>query len=173
QSSPSRSIDLTREKRVPEGVPGDGRPPKSARTDGGGSSIVGGHKLLPGRPVAEFVLPPVMGHECLLEEKTTVKLAPVDETILASMGPESIKNVVAESFVAVFKLLEVATFLNGRKCKYLRERDEARAHAKDFGEHLSVVEKELSSQTKTLEDSQAQVNKLEKDLKDAKEEEEK
>ncbi|GAU41590.1 hypothetical protein TSUD_271990 [Trifolium subterraneum] len=139
QSSPSRSIDLTGEKRVPEGVPGDGRPPKSARTDGGGSTI----------------------------------LAPADETILASMGPESIKNVVAESSVAVFKLLEVATFLNGRECNYLRERDEARAHAKDFGERLSVVEKELSSQTKTLEDSQAEATRLEKELKDAKKEEEK
>ncbi|GAU21865.1 hypothetical protein TSUD_33620, partial [Trifolium subterraneum] len=122
QSSPSRSIDLTGEKRVLEGVPGDKRTPKSARTDGGGSSVVGGHKHQPGRPAVEFVLPPVMGHECLLDGKTVVKLAPAEETILASMGPESIKNVVAESSVAVFKLLQVATFLNGRECKYLQER---------------------------------------------------
>ncbi|GAU44750.1 hypothetical protein TSUD_246430 [Trifolium subterraneum] len=151
----------------------DTRPPKNARTDGGGSSTVGGHKLIPGIATAEFVLPPVMGHECLLDGKTKVKIAPADETILASMGRDSIRNVVAESSVVVFKLLEIATFLNGRECTFLRERDEARAQAKDFGERLTVVEKHLSSQTKAFEDSQAQVTKLEKELKDAKEEEEK
>ncbi|GAU10649.1 hypothetical protein TSUD_421190, partial [Trifolium subterraneum] len=94
-----------------------------------------------------------------------------DQSILASMGPESIRNVVAESSVAVFKLLEVATFLNSRECKYLEERDEARAHAKGFGERLSVVEKDLSLETKALEESQAKVTQLEKDLLDAREEE--
>ncbi|GAU13111.1 hypothetical protein TSUD_174110 [Trifolium subterraneum] len=131
QTSPSPSIEVTGERRVEE-VTGDKRPPKVARTAAGGS-VVGGHRLTPGRPAEE--------------------------------------NVVAESSVAVFKLLEVATYLNGRECKYLQERDEARAHAKDFGERLSSVEKDLSSETQALKESQATVARLEKNLLDAKEEE--
>ncbi|GAU51451.1 hypothetical protein TSUD_413480 [Trifolium subterraneum] len=145
QSSPSRSVEVTEDKRAPEGIPLEQRPPKNARVEGGGCTTLGPQKLVPGRAAAEFVLPPAMGHE----------------------------NVVAESSVAVFKLLEIATFLNGRECKYLRERDEARAHAKDFGERLTVVENDLSSQTKACADAEGKVTKLENELKDAKEEEEK
>jgi predicted nuclease with TOPRIM domain len=109
-----------------------------------------------------------MGHDCLLDGKTTVKISEADQTILASMGPESLRNVVAESSVAVLKLLEVATFLNSRECKYLRERDEARAHAKDFSERLTIVEQDLLARGKALEDSEAEVAKVKKELKDAK-----
>ncbi|GAU46570.1 hypothetical protein TSUD_272090 [Trifolium subterraneum] len=171
QSSPSKSIDLTGERGAPEVVPVERRPPKIARMDAGGSSVVGGHKLVSGRPAEEFVIPTAMGHDCLLDGKTSMKISDADQTILASMGPESIRNVVAESSVAVFKLLEVATFLNERECKYLQERDEARAHAKGFGERLTIVEKDLCSKTKALKESQAKVTQLEKDLQDAKEEE--
>ncbi|GAU19778.1 hypothetical protein TSUD_182130 [Trifolium subterraneum] len=170
QTSPSPSIEVTGERRVEE-MTGDKRPPKVARTDAGGGSVVGGHRLIPGRPTEEFVIPPAMGHDCMLDGKTRMKISEADQTILASMGPESIRNVVAESSVAVFKLLEVATFLNGRECRYLQERDEARAHAKDFGERLSSVEKDLSSETKALKESQATVARLEKNLLDAKKEE--
>ncbi|GAU47360.1 hypothetical protein TSUD_403630 [Trifolium subterraneum] len=171
QSSPSKSIDLTGEKRVSEAAPVDKRPPKVTRTKAGGSNVVGGYRLVPGRPAEEFVIPAAMGHDCMLDGKTRMKISDADQTILASMGPESIRNVVAESSVAMFKLLEVATFLNGRECKYLQERDEARAHAKGFGERLTIVEKDLSSETKALKESQAKVGQLEKDLQDAKEEE--
>ncbi|GAU34821.1 hypothetical protein TSUD_394470 [Trifolium subterraneum] len=172
QSSPSKSIDLTGERRVPEAVPIEKRPPKIARTEAGGSSVVGGLKLVSRRPAEEFVIPPAMGDDCMVDGRMSMRISDADQSILASMGPESIRNVVAESSVAVFKLLEVATFLNGRKCKYLRERDEARAHAKDFGERLSAVEKDLTSESKALKESQERVTKLEKDLQDAKEEEE-
>jgi hypothetical protein len=43
QSSPSKSIDLTGEKGVPEAAPVDKRPQKVARIEAGGSSMVGGH----------------------------------------------------------------------------------------------------------------------------------
>ncbi|GAU49193.1 hypothetical protein TSUD_371850 [Trifolium subterraneum] len=86
---------------------------------------------------------------------------------------ESIRNVVAESSVTVFKLLEIATFVNGRECKYLKEMDEARAHAKDFGERLTVVENDLCSQTKAYAAAEEKVTKLEKELKEAKKEEKK
>ncbi|GAU43324.1 hypothetical protein TSUD_390230 [Trifolium subterraneum] len=172
-SSPSPSIEVTGEKRIVEEVAGDRRPHKIARVEGGGSVVSGPHKLISGKAAAEFVLPPAMGHDCLLDGKTLVKVSEADQAILASMGPESLRNVVAESSVAVFKLLEVATFLNGRECKYLWERDEARAHAKDFGERLTIVEQDLLSRTKALEDSEAEVAKVKKELEDAKGEEEK
>ncbi|GAU44720.1 hypothetical protein TSUD_88040 [Trifolium subterraneum] len=173
QSSPTPSIEVTGESRVAEEIIDDQRPPKHARVEGGGGVVSGPRRLMPGKAVAEFVLPPAMGHDCLLDGKTTVKIPEADQTILASMGLESLRNVVAESSVAVFKLLEVVTFLNGRECKYLRERDEARALAKDFGERLTVVEQDLLARGKALEDSEAEVAKVKKGLEDAKGEEEK
>ncbi|GAU20983.1 hypothetical protein TSUD_201320 [Trifolium subterraneum] len=173
QSSPSPSIEVTGEKRAAEEVVVDQRPPKHPRTQGGGGVIAGPRGLVPGRSAAEFVLPPAMGHDCLLDGQTTVKIPEADQTILESMGPESLKNVVAESSVAVFKLLEVATFLNGRECKFLQERDEARALAKGFGERLTVVEQDLLARDKALEDSEAEAAKARKELEDAKGEEEK
>jgi hypothetical protein len=164
---------VTGERRVAEEPAGDLRPPKQARVDGGGGVVSGPRKLILGRAAAEFVIPPAMGHDCLLDGKTTVKISEADQTILASMGLESLRNVVAESSVAVFKLLEVATFLNGRECKYLRERDEARAHAKDFGERLTTVGQDLLTRGKVLEDSEAEVARVKKELEDAKGEEEK
>ncbi|GAU49340.1 hypothetical protein TSUD_88470 [Trifolium subterraneum] len=171
QSSPTPSIEVTGERRVAEEVTGGHRPPKHARVEGGGGVVSGPHRLIPGKAAAEFVIPPAMGHDCVVDGRTSMRISDADQSILASMGPESIRNVVAKSSVAVFKLLEVATFLNGRECKYLRERDEARANAKDFRERLSVVEKDLSSETKALKESQAKVARLEKDLQDAKDEE--
>ncbi|GAU23469.1 hypothetical protein TSUD_81510 [Trifolium subterraneum] len=173
QSSPTPSIEVTGERRVAEELVGELRPPKQARVEGGGGVVSGPRRLVPGKAATEFVLPPAMGHDCLLDGKTTVKVSEADQTILASMGPESLRNVVAESSVAVFKLLEVATFLNGRECKYMRERDEARAHAKDFGKLLTVVEQDLLARGKALEDSEAEVAKVKKELEDAKGEEEK
>ncbi|GAU51365.1 hypothetical protein TSUD_134060 [Trifolium subterraneum] len=42
------------------------------------------------------------------------------------MGPEALKNELADAMVAAFKLMEISSFLNGRECKYLEERDAAR-----------------------------------------------
>ncbi|MCI68049.1 hypothetical protein A2U01_0089308, partial [Trifolium medium] len=41
--------------------------------------------------------------------------------------------------MAVFKLLETGTFLNGWECKYLQERDAARKKVKDIGLELSEL----------------------------------
>jgi hypothetical protein len=164
---------VTGERRAVEEVDVEQRPPKHPRVEGGGGVVSGPRGLVPGRAAAEFILPQTMGHDCLLDGKTTVKIPEADRTILASMGPESLRNVVAESSVAVFKLLEVATFLNGRESKYLRERDEARALAKDFGGRLTTVEQDLTARDKALEESEAELVKVKKELEDAKGEEEK
>ncbi|MCI70118.1 hypothetical protein A2U01_0091381, partial [Trifolium medium] len=56
------------------------------------------------------------------------------------MGPEVIRGVISSHSMAVFKLLETVTFLNGRECKYLQERDTARKRVKDIGLQLSELQ---------------------------------
>ncbi|MCI75319.1 hypothetical protein A2U01_0096587, partial [Trifolium medium] len=46
---------------------------------------------------------------------------------------------IATHSMAVFKLLETVTFLNGRECRYLQERDAARKKVKDIGLQLSEL----------------------------------
>ncbi|PNX64599.1 hypothetical protein L195_g062195, partial [Trifolium pratense] len=71
-------------------------------------------------------LPPLYAHERLLSGETKVKVDPADEGILSDMGPEGLRAEIAAQSMALLKLVGVATFLNGRECKYLEERDEAR-----------------------------------------------
>ncbi|MCI73870.1 hypothetical protein A2U01_0095134, partial [Trifolium medium] len=52
------------------------------------------------------------------------------------MGPEAIKNEVVKSSEAVFRLLEVVTFLNGRECQFLKERDVAQKKVAELGLQL-------------------------------------
>ncbi|MCI62167.1 hypothetical protein A2U01_0083424, partial [Trifolium medium] len=49
---------------------------------------------------------------------------------------------IANHSMAVFKLLETVTFLNGQECKYLQERDAARKKQKLMVD-LEVVEVKL------------------------------
>ncbi|MCI48402.1 hypothetical protein A2U01_0069645, partial [Trifolium medium] len=87
-----------------------------------------------GVPVADFVLPPVFGHTQLFDGQTKVVVPDAEKAILDGMGPEAIKNEIANSSVVVFKLLEVVNYLNGRECQYLRERDVAQKKANDLGQ---------------------------------------
>ncbi|CAJ2639039.1 unnamed protein product [Trifolium pratense] len=86
----------------------------------------GPHRLSASVPADDFVLPPLYAHEKLLTGETKVKIDPADEAILSDMGPEGLRTEIAAQSMALLKLVEVATFLNGRECKYLEERDEAR-----------------------------------------------
>ncbi|MCI67085.1 hypothetical protein A2U01_0088343, partial [Trifolium medium] len=52
----------------------------------------------------------------------------------------AIRGEIANHSMAVFKLLETVTFLNGRECKYLQERDAARKRVKDIGLQLSELQ---------------------------------
>ncbi|MCI63235.1 hypothetical protein A2U01_0084492, partial [Trifolium medium] len=65
-------------------------------------------------------------------------------------------NVITESSVAVFKLLEAVNFLNGRECKYLQEMDEVRRQKELMEKRLSESEVSLKAykeQHKTLSDN--------------------
>ncbi|MCI63618.1 hypothetical protein A2U01_0084875, partial [Trifolium medium] len=63
---------------------------------------------------------------------------------------------------AIFKLLEVVTFLNGRECKYLKERDDARRE-------LQVLGKKLEESKASCEGYREQHKTLAADLQKAEE----
>ncbi|MCI87738.1 hypothetical protein A2U01_0109023, partial [Trifolium medium] len=71
---------------------------------------------------ARFVLPPAFSHGALFDRETQIALPTADEAILTDMGPEAIRDEIANHSMTVFKLLETVTFLNGWECKYLQER---------------------------------------------------
>ncbi|GAU47705.1 hypothetical protein TSUD_177100 [Trifolium subterraneum] len=100
------------------------RPAKIARVDQGNSSATG--QVIPTSP--KFVLPPAIGSPDLVK-KSPVSLSDAEQAIMNDMGPEALKNELADAMVATFKLMEISSFINGRECKYLEERDAAREEA--------------------------------------------
>ncbi|CAJ2644668.1 unnamed protein product [Trifolium pratense] len=126
------------------------------------SSNPGPHRLTPGAPAEDFVLPPIYAHGPLLDGRTKVKINPTDEAILTDIGPEALRSEIATQSMALLKLIEVATFLNGRECKYLAERDDARkallgverrlAESEASCERYREEHKTLSSNLKETED---------------------
>ncbi|GAU45300.1 hypothetical protein TSUD_327580 [Trifolium subterraneum] len=100
------------------------RPAKIARVDQGNTSATG--QILP--TSSKFVLPPAIGSPDLVR-KSPVALSDAEKAIMSDMGPEALKNELADAMVAAFKLMEISSLLNGRECKYLEERDAAREEA--------------------------------------------
>ncbi|GAU17023.1 hypothetical protein TSUD_37810 [Trifolium subterraneum] len=100
------------------------RPAKIARVDQGNSAASG--RTTPNSP--KYVLPPAIGSPDLVK-KSPVALSEAEQAIMNDMGPEALKNELADAMVAAFKLMEISSFLNGRECKYLEERDAAREEA--------------------------------------------
>ncbi|MCI41488.1 hypothetical protein A2U01_0062721, partial [Trifolium medium] len=112
--SPAPSLEII-EKRGRDGDLEDVTSRKNPRVDVVGGSASGLHRLIPGHPAEDFVLPPAFGHSPLFNGHTKVVVSDAEKTILEDMGPEAIKNEVVKSSEAVFRLLEVVTFLNGRE----------------------------------------------------------
>ncbi|GAU12547.1 hypothetical protein TSUD_182610 [Trifolium subterraneum] len=97
------------------------RPAKVARVEQANISATG--RVPPASQ--KFVLPPAIGSPELVR-KSPVALSDAEQAIMNDMGPEALKNELADAMVAAFKLMEISSFLNGRECKYLEERDVAR-----------------------------------------------
>ncbi|MCI43548.1 hypothetical protein A2U01_0064785, partial [Trifolium medium] len=76
------------------------------------------------------------------------------------MGPEAIKNEIANSSVAIFKLLDVVNYLNGRECQYLREKDAAQKK-KELVTTLETTEAKLADVVKERDGLLQRVKELE------------
>ncbi|GAU48691.1 hypothetical protein TSUD_186840 [Trifolium subterraneum] len=81
-----------------------------------------------GRNVEHQACPPKVAESTSpkLVKKSSVALSDAEKAIMNDMGPETLKNELTDAMVAVFKLMEISSFLNGRECKYLAERDTAK-----------------------------------------------
>jgi hypothetical protein len=111
------------EKRGPESDIVEQRPPKSLRESAGVVPDGGLHRLQPGVPANRFVLPSVFAHGGdMLDGNTDVVVPEVEQAILGDMGPEAIKNELADATVAAMKLIEIANFLNGRERQFVQEK---------------------------------------------------
>ncbi|GAU39017.1 hypothetical protein TSUD_59730 [Trifolium subterraneum] len=100
------------------------RPTKVARVEPVNAAATGwAHPSSP-----KFVLPPAIGSPDLVR-KSPVALSDAEQAIMNDMGPKALKNELADAMVAAFKLMEISSFLNGRECKYLEERDSAKEEA--------------------------------------------
>ncbi|PNX91328.1 hypothetical protein L195_g047458, partial [Trifolium pratense] len=121
---------------------------------------LGPHRLSADVPADDFVLPPIYAHGVLLTGDTKVKINPADEAILADMGPEALRSEIATQSMALLKLVEVATFLNGRECKYLEERDEAR-------KELPLLKRRLAESEASCEGYREERKTLSTNLKEA------
>ncbi|MCI72118.1 hypothetical protein A2U01_0093381, partial [Trifolium medium] len=72
-------------------------------------------------------------HAKLFDGQTQLVVSEPEKEILEDMGVESIKNEIANSSMDVMKLLEIVSFLNGRECQNLAERDAARKKLEGVG----------------------------------------
>ncbi|GAU44562.1 hypothetical protein TSUD_28570 [Trifolium subterraneum] len=100
------------------------RPAKVARVDEVDASVAGRAPSLS----SKFMLPPAIGSPGLVR-KSSVSISDAEKAILDDMGPEALKNELTDAMVSAFKLMEISSYLNGRECKYLAERDSAKEEA--------------------------------------------
>jgi hypothetical protein len=76
----------------------------------------------------------------MVDKNTKVVLSEAEKIILSDMGPEAMRAEIADATVAAFKLMAIANFLNGRECKYLKERDDARKQVQKLGQDLNELQ---------------------------------
>ncbi|GAU31174.1 hypothetical protein TSUD_315990 [Trifolium subterraneum] len=77
---------------------------------------------------SKFMLPPAIGSPGLIK-KSSVSISDAEKAIMDDMGPEALKNELTDAMVSAFKLMEISSYLNGRECKYLAERNSTKEEA--------------------------------------------
>jgi hypothetical protein len=78
----------------------------------------------------------------MFDGSTEVVIPEADQAIMTDMGPESLKNVIAESSMHSMKLMEIANFLNARQSHFVRERSEMERKMQVMEKNYKKMEKE-------------------------------
>ncbi|MCI91467.1 hypothetical protein A2U01_0112761, partial [Trifolium medium] len=68
--SPAPSIEIVKEKRGRDEDLEDVISRKNPKLDAAGGSAAGLHRLTPGQPAGDFILPPAFGHTSLFDGQT-------------------------------------------------------------------------------------------------------
>jgi chromosome segregation ATPase len=89
-------------------------------------------------------MPAVFAHGGdVFDGNTEVIIPEADQAIMTEMGPESLKNVIAESSMHCMKLMEVANFLNARERQFVDERSKMKKRMKSLEKNHKKMEAEL------------------------------
>ncbi|GAU50214.1 hypothetical protein TSUD_29000 [Trifolium subterraneum] len=121
------------------------RPTKVARVEEVDASATG--RAPPSS--SRFVLPPAIGSPGLVK-KSSVSISDAEKTIMDDMGPKALKNELTDAMVSAFKLMKISSYLNGRECKYLAERDSAKEEAALLRQSLEQAKEKLEGQVSDL-----------------------
>jgi SMC interacting uncharacterized protein involved in chromosome segregation len=79
----------------------------------------------------------------MIDGSTDVVIPEADQAIMTDMGPESLKNVIAESSVHSMKLMEIANFLNARERHFVDERVKMEKRMKSMEKSQKKMDAEL------------------------------
>jgi chromosome segregation ATPase len=111
------------------------------------------HRLQPGVPTRRFMLPAVFAHGGnVLNGDTEVIIPEADQAIMTDMGSESLKNVIAESFMHSMKLMEIANFLNARERHFVDERSKLEKRMKNLEKSHKKMDAELKKARQDYEE---------------------
>jgi hypothetical protein len=150
-ASPQR--DAVGEKRGPSSPAEDVRPEKNARIEGSSNQMEGLHRLHPGVPARRFVLPAIFAHGGnVVNGDTEVIIPEADQAIMTDMGPESLKNAIAESSMHSMKLMEIANFFNARERHFVDERSKMEKKMKGLEKSHKKMDAELKKACQDYEE---------------------
>jgi chromosome segregation ATPase len=115
--------------------------------------VKGLHRLQPGVPARRFVLPAIFAHGGnVFDGSTEVIIPEADQAIMTDMGPESLKNVIAESSMHSMKLMEIANFLNARERHFVDERSKLEKRMKSLEKNHKKMDAELKKARQDYEE---------------------
>jgi hypothetical protein len=136
--------EIVGEKRGPGPLVEKSRPGKSARVEDALGQPQGLHRLSPGVPAGRFVMPALFAHGGeIFDANTEVIIPETDQAIMADMGQESMKGVIAESSMHCMKLMEVANFLNARERQFVEERSKTEKRMVSMEKNYKKMEADL------------------------------
>jgi hypothetical protein len=119
----------------------------------------------------------------MLDGNIEVVVLEEEKAIMDDMGPETLKNVLADATVSTMKLMKISNFFNGRERHFVKERAEAAKKLKKKDDELKKAHADLReldvsfeayrdkyelhlTLTKTLEEKEQEEDQLAKDKKE-------